>query len=238
MQIRGLAVEPPGRARGLHEDMGSTGADFGRMEREAMMTRAALLLLVSMTGATGCAAVASLRGGEPPQSQLEAGASAVRQQEYLRARGLLEPLFYDRPHERVGQQALLVLLAAELDNRNPDRRLWAAADLAGRFLNGEPVDPWLVPVAETLYLISMELGAAEERIAEAENARASAEARAGQRLPATTQESVPARVGRLTTERDQARRQVEQLQQQLATRDRELRETRAELERIRRTIRP
>jgi hypothetical protein len=203
-----------------------------------MMTRAALLLLMSMTGVTGCAAVASLRGGETPQSQLEAGAAAVTQQEYLRARGLLEPLFYGRPLERIGQQALLVLLAAELDNRNPDRRLWAAADLAGRFLNSEPADPWLVPLVETFYLISMELGAAEERIAEAESARASAEARASQRLPAVTQESVPARVGRVTTERDQARRQVEQLQQQLATRERELRETRAELERIRRTIRP
>jgi hypothetical protein len=43
---------------------------------------------------------------------------------------------------------------------------------------------------------------------------------------------------RLTAERDQARRQAEQVQQQLNTRERELRETRAELERIKRTIRP
>jgi outer membrane protein assembly factor BamD (BamD/ComL family) len=199
------------------------------------MTRAALLLVATVS-ATGCAAIASIRG-ETPQSQLEAGAQAVQAQEYLRARGLLEPLFYGRPEGRIGQQALLVLVAAELDNRNPDRRLWAAADMASRFLLAEPAEPWLVPLAETFYLVAMELGAAEERITQAETARATAEARAN-RLPATTQESVVARTGRLTTERDQARRQVEQLQQQLATRDRELRETRAELERVRRTIRP
>jgi DNA repair exonuclease SbcCD ATPase subunit len=180
--------------------------------------------------------VASLRGTPTPGEQLEAGAEAIRQQEYLRARGLLEPLFYDRPHQTVGQQALLLLLAAELDNRNPDRRLWAAADMAGRFLTAEPAQPWMVPLAESYYVLAMELGAAEERIAEAETARATAEAQT--RLPQTAQQSVPERVRQVTAERDQARRQAEQLQQQLAVRDRELRETRAELERVRRTIRP
>jgi hypothetical protein len=193
-----------------------------------------MLLLLTTVGVSGCAAVAAIRGDDP-RAQLEAGAAAAVAQEYLRARGLLEPLYYDRPGEAVGQTALLVLLAAELDNRNPDRRLWAAADMAGRLLASEPAESWMVPRGETYYLLAMELGAAEERIAAAESARATAESR---QLPASTQESVPARVGRVTTERDQARRQVEQLQQQLAVRDRELRETRAELERIKRTIRP
>jgi hypothetical protein len=197
--------------------------------------RRALLLMLSTAGLSGCAAIAAIRGGDNPREQLAAGAAAVEAQEYLRARGLLEPLVYRLPTHELGQTALLVLLAAELDNRNPDRRLWAAADMAGRLLASEP-KPWMVPVAESYYLLAMELGAAEERIAQAESARATAEARA--RLPSTTQESVPARVGRITSERDQARRQAEQLQQQLATRDRELRETRAELERIKRTIRP
>jgi hypothetical protein len=194
-----------------------------------------MLLLLGTVGLSGCAAVAAIRG-DSPRDQLAAGAAAVEAQEYLRARGLLEPLFYERPGDTVGQAALLVLLAAELDNRNPERRLWAAADMAGRLLAVEPAERWFVPVAETFYLLAVELGANEERIAAAESARATAEA--ARRLPATTQESVPARVGRVTAERDQARRQAEQLQQQLATRDRELRETRAELERIKRTIRP
>lgn len=202
-----------------------------------MTIRTAVLIALTAAGATACATLDSIRG-DNPREQLAAGAAAVQAQEYLRARGLLEPLFYDRPHDAVGQQALLVLLAAELDNRNPDRRLWAAADMAERFMAGEPAEPWTVPIVESYYLLAMELGATEERIAAAETARASAEARASQRLPASTQESVPSRMQRVTAERDQARRQAEQLQQQLNTRDRELRETRAELERIKRTIRP
>jgi outer membrane protein assembly factor BamD (BamD/ComL family) len=200
------------------------------------MKHAALLLILTTAGTTGCATLVNLRGGMTPAQQLHEGAAAVQAQEYLRARGLLEPLFYDRPGQAVGQQALLVLLAAELDNRNPDRRLWAAADMASRFLLAEPAEPWLVPLVETYYVLAMELGAAEERIAEAET-RAT-EARASARLPTTSRESVVAQVSRVTSERDQARRRAEQLQQQLATRERELRETRAELERIRRTIRP
>jgi DNA repair exonuclease SbcCD ATPase subunit len=198
------------------------------------MTLRALLLVTTAVSASGCAAIASMRGAPSPQAQLEAGAEAVQEQEYARARGLLEPLVYDRAHERVGQQALLLMLAAELDNRNPQRRLWAAADMAGRLLATDGVESWMVPVAESYYLLAMELGAAEERIAEAESARQ----QMARRLPTTTQVTVPERINRLTAERDQARRQAEQLQQQLATRDRELRETRAELERIRRTIRP
>jgi hypothetical protein len=194
----------------------------------------AMMLLLGTLAVAGCGALAAVRGDDP-WSQLEAGVAAAEAQEYLQARGLLEPLFYQRPNDAVGQRALLVLVAAELDNRNPDRRLWAAADMASRMLVAGPAESWMMPVATTFYLLAMELGAAEERIAEAEAARDTAEAR---NLPASARESVPVRVGRITAERDQARRQAEQLQQQLAARDRELRETRAELDRIKRTIRP
>jgi DNA repair exonuclease SbcCD ATPase subunit len=197
------------------------------------MGRAALLLALSLVGAAGCAALGGFRGGPDPRAQLVEGVAAVQAQQYLRARGLLEPLFYQRYSEPVGQQAMLVLIASEMDNRNPDRRLWAAAEMAGRLINLPGAEPWAVPVAETYYVLAMELGAAEERIAEAES-----RAEMYRRLPATTQESVPARVSRITAERDQARRRAEQAEQQLAARERELRETRQELERIRRTIRP
>jgi hypothetical protein len=197
------------------------------------MVRAMLLLVVSTAAMAGCAALTGLRGGEDPRALLHDGVAAVEAQEFLRARGLLEPLVRERPHEPIGQQAALVLIAAELDARNPQRRLWAAADQAGRLLSS-PLEPWLVPVAESYYLLALELGAAEERVAQAEARTAQLE----RELPALTRETVPAREDRLTSERDQARRQAEQLQQQLATRDRELRETRQELERIRRTIRP
>jgi hypothetical protein len=200
------------------------------------MRRAVLLLVLIALGSAGCAAV--FRGGGPdPRVQLQEGVAAVEARQFLRARGLLEPLYYEDPSGSVGQQALLVLIAAELDNRNADRRLWAAADMASRLLSQEQVESWMVPVAETYYLLAMELGAAEQRIAEAESARAAAETRARE-LPTLTRESVPARIGRVSTERDQARRRAEQAEQQLAERDRELLQTRQELDRIRRTIRP
>jgi hypothetical protein len=200
------------------------------------MRRAVLLLVLIALGSAGCAAV--FRGGGPdPRVQLQEGVAAVEARQFLRARGLLEPLYYEDPSGSVGQQALLVLIAAELDNRNADRRLWAAADMASRLLSQEQVESWMVPVAETYYLLAMELGAAEQRIAEAESARAAAETRA-RTLPTLTRESVPARIGRVSAERDQARRRAEQAEQQLAERDRELLQTRQELDRIRRTIRP
>jgi colicin import membrane protein len=204
------------------------------------MIRTALLLALSTVMAAGCAALVRA-GDNDAAAQLDEGAAAVSAQEFLRARGLLEPLFYTRPDGPIARQALLVLIAAELDNRNPDRRLWAAADMAARLLQLETLEPWAVPVAESYYLLAMELGAAEQRIAAAETARAQAQAEAAAaraRLPETTRESVPARLGRITSERDQQRRRADQLEQQLAARDRELAETKQELERIKRTIRP
>jgi hypothetical protein len=198
------------------------------------MRRAVLLLVLSALGTAGCAAVFGGNGPDP-RVQLQEGVAAVEARQFLRARGLLEPLYYADPSGPVGQRALLVLIAAELDNRNADRRLWAAADMASRLLNVERVEAWMVPVAETYYLLALELGAAEQRIAQAETARAEAETRA---LPTLTRESVPARMDRISAERDQARRRAEQAEQQLAERDRELLQTKQELDRIRRTIRP
>jgi hypothetical protein len=198
------------------------------------MMRSALLLVVSVAGISGCTAFTALRDSPDPRVQLHEGVAAVEAQEYLRARGLLEPLTREVAGDPIAQQAMLVLIAAELHDHNPNRRLWAAADMAARLLAAEPVEPWIVPVAESYYLLAMELGAAEERIAQAE-ARAAAASRSP---PPPTREPVPARIDRIQGERDQARRQADQLQQQLAVRDRELRETKQELERIKRTIRP
>jgi hypothetical protein len=196
------------------------------------MVRATWLLILGVVAASGCAAAhtAQERDAEDPAAQLNEGVAALTSQEFLRARGLLEPLMRERPGEVVGQQAWLALIAAELDARNEERRLWAAADLAGRLLSGAPAEPWITPLAESYYLLALELGAAEQR--------GGPPAAGTPGLPVLTRETVPARIARVTTERDQARRQADQLQQQLATRERELREATQELERIRRTIRP
>lgn len=209
------------------------------------MVRTPLLLVLTVASVAGCA---TLQTPEPPDRgpQLLEGVAALEKQDYLRARGLLEPLYYQHWTEPIGRQALVGLIASELDGRNPDRRLWAAADMASRLLNLPDLEPWLVPVGESFYLMAMELGAIEERRAQAESQRGDAESRSerasaaedARPLPLLPRPTVPSRIAQVVEEREELRREVARLNEQLAVRDRELRETKQELERIRRTIRP
>ncbi|MGH7446120.1 MAG: hypothetical protein ACRELT_01075 [Longimicrobiales bacterium] len=203
------------------------------------MTRAALLLLLSTAGLTGCA-VLSMSGQADARAQLRQGVAALEAQDYVRARGLLEPVYREHWQERVGQQAMLTLVAADLDNRNPQRRLWAAAEMSARLLSIPDLQPWMIPVGESYYLLAVELGAQEERLARADSARAVAEAEVAavaRQLPESSTESVPARIGRITAERETLRRRVSELEQQAEARDKELRDTKQELERVKQTIR-
>lgn len=206
-----------------------------------MMRGVALLIALAAVGTTGCTGLLHRDRGDDPQEQLQAGVQALAMEDWTRARGFLEPLYHERWGEPVGQQALLLLTAAELNPRNPDRRLWAAADRSARLLNIPELPRWMVPVAESFYLLANELGAHEEQIARADSARGAAEQRvaalSGRTLPGLRSETVPARERKLREERDAARRSAEQLQQTLAARDKQLKETREELERIKRTIR-
>ena len=203
------------------------------------MIRAALLLALTTAGVTGCAALSFSRQPDP-HDQLNQGVAALEAQDYATARAVLEPLYRERWQERVGQQAMLALIAADLDNRNPDRRLWAAAEMSARLLSIPELEPWLIPVGESYYLLALELGAQEERLARADAARAAAEAEVAaveRELPASAAESVPARINRITTEREALRRRVTELEQLVQTRDKELQETKQELERVKQTIR-
>jgi hypothetical protein len=203
------------------------------------MRRAALLLALSAAALGGCAALTTGREADG-SARLSQGIAALEAQDYTLARGLLEPLYREYWEEHVGQHALLALTAAELDNRNPQRRLWAAAEMSARLLSIPELEPWLVPVGESYYLLAVELGAQEERLARADSARAAAEAEvaaADRELPASNVESVPARINRVVTERDSLQRRVGELEQEAAARDKELQETKQELERVKQTIR-
>ena len=201
------------------------------------MRRAALLAALMTSIVTACSQLPSLgpRAADP-DDQLQNGVAALRAQQYPVARGYLEPLYMERWAQPVGQRAMLALVAAELDARNPDRRLWAGADLASRLLNIRGVEPWIVPVAETYYLLALEMGAQEERLARADSAREAAEQRALQ-LPAERR-TVTQRINEVASERDAQKRRADQAEALLATRDKELRDTKAELERIKKIIKP
>lgn len=205
------------------------------------MRGSALLGALTTAVLSGCAAFAVARA-PAPAVQLQQGVAALQAQQYPVARALLEPLYLERSAEAVGQRAMLALIAAELDARNPERRLWVGAEIASRLLHAPNVEPWLVPITETTYLLALELGAQDERLARADSAREQAEQRAlraeGRTLPSSPRETVPAQLRALADERDAHKRRADQLETQLAARDGELRDTKAELERIKKIIKP
>lgn len=135
-----------------------------------------LLAATLLAGAVaGCA---TLYGGrEPdPEERLAQALNALEREDYRTAFDGLVWVYSHYPTEPVGQQALLALAAAEMDPRNPSRRLGVGSELAASYL-GLPATPnWTEPVAETLYLLALELGAAEMRVARAEAEREQAEA--------------------------------------------------------------
>jgi hypothetical protein len=203
------------------------------------MIRAALLLALTTAGVTGCAALSFSRQPDA-RERLNQGVAALEARDYAGGRALLEPLYREHWQERVGQQAMLALIAADLDNRNPERRLWSAAEMSARLLSIPELEPWLIPVGESYYLLALELGAQEERVARADAARAAAEAEVAaveRELPASAVESVTARINRITTEREALLRRVSQLELEAEARTKELNDTKQELERVKQTIR-
>jgi hypothetical protein len=205
-----------------------------------------VIVLLALVGGNGCAMLRPTDRPDPG-AELELGLAALAAGDYARANAHLYPLYRSHWEQPVGQRALLALIAAEIDPRNPDRRLWSTQDMAERYMQIADAPEWTHPVAESFYMLAAELGAAEERVAraEAERARAEREAAAAQRqsppaarrsleLPGPT---VPQQVGAITRERDELRQRVQQLQNEVSQRDRQIRERDQELERIRRTIR-
>lgn len=68
---------------------------------------------------------------------------------------------------RLGREALLLAMAADLDPRNRSRRLAEGAALAARYLAIAPPDDNARPVVLATYLMALELGAPEPRGARA-----------------------------------------------------------------------
>lgn len=176
----------------------------------------------------GCAIAA--RGGSPdPEERLRLGLEALAEQDMMTAQEHLEWVYRNHPSEPVGLHALLALIAAELDPRNPTRSLWTGADLAGQLLHSADAPAWTQPLGHTLYLVALELGANEERMAQAQKALDEA-------LPEFPGASLPAQLKASQSEVDRLQGRVDSLQQQVGVTKKELEEKNAELERIRRTI--
>jgi hypothetical protein len=192
------------------------------------MTKSRLLIFAAVVLA-GCALAG--RGGEPdPETRLQLGLSALAEQDMVSAQEHLEWVYRNHPSEPIGTQAHLALIAAELDPRNPTRSLWNSADLAAQLLHAPDAPAWSRPLGHTLYLVALELGANEERIAQAEAALDAAG------LPELNGQSFPAQIKTAQEERDRLQRQVDSLQLRIGQTRKELDDTKAELERIRKTV--
>lgn len=99
---------------------------------------------------------------EPPRSPAELLGSAVialEMHNYPRARVQLQSARKRCPASRVGRQAALLLAAAELDPRNMEGSPQRAADLMASYLREGGGGSWTGPIAETLYLQSLQMGA-------------------------------------------------------------------------------
>jgi hypothetical protein len=161
------------------------------------------------------------------EERLEQGLEALARGDYRTAHEHLSWVVQYDADDKHGQQAMLALAALEMDPRNPARRIGAGADVAAAYIGLQDKPAWTLPVAQTLYLLSLELGAAEERAERAERAAERAQAR----LPALPGPTVTARLRSAEQERERLRGRVAELEKELA-------EKVQELERIKKTIRP
>lgn len=186
------------------------------------MRRATLLVAAVACLGVGCSTFASVRSAKA-EDRFTAGVRALARGDFAAARSDLTWVVQNYGHEKEGQRALLVLAALETDPRNPNRRIDAGAELAASYLRLEKQDEWLQPIAQTVYLVALELGVAGQRVEEAVQRE-----RELPKLPGLT---VSARIKTVEQERDRLARRVASLEAQLAEKDREL-------QRIQKTIKP
>ncbi len=205
--------------------------------------KTALLLVLSLGAGLACARA---RPGGPrapgPEQRLAQSLASLDSGQYAQATRELQALAQMYPNRPLGREALLATAAAELDPRNPERQLDQGAALMGQYLQSAAASDWTRPVAQTLYLLSLELGATTERAqqAEADAARARAQAsRASARaLPDLPGPSIATRMSDLEHDRDRLTARVHDLEAGTAQLQKTLADTVQELQRIRRTLRP
>jgi hypothetical protein len=109
---------------------------------------------------SGCAALGLAREGpEDGDQRLAMAAALVEAGSYDRAERLLRLLASRCENGEDGRTGLLLLTSLLLDPRNPGAAPDSAALMAARFLKLPEAPPPERPVAESLYVLALELGA-------------------------------------------------------------------------------
>ncbi len=201
------------------------------------------MVALLLVGAGGCAHPRPAGTGSANAPALRLGQALIELDsgQYAPATQELQALAQAYPQHVVGRQALLLTAAAELDPRNPSVQLDSAAGLLTQYLAGADTSDWTRPVARTLYLLALQVGATAQQAQQAEEdaARARAEAsRARAALPRLPGPSLSARITDLEQQRDRLTARVKELETGSAQLQRALADSAQELKRIRRTLRP
>lgn len=120
-----------------------------------------LPLAVALAVTGGCAAPQQPITPPPsPEDHLEQALTLLEHDDYSAAEQHLASLYHNYAGQPVGRRALFELAAAKLDPRNPDHELDAGARLLARYLRlPHGVTAEDLPVARTLYLMALDLGA-------------------------------------------------------------------------------
>lgn len=117
--------------------------------------------MASAAGAlvVGCAFLSPRAEEAPRDSRLEIAAALVEAGAYPRAEAVLRMLASRCENGEDGRRALLLLSSLQLDPRNEAGVPDSAALMAARYLSLPDATPAERPVAESLYVLALELGA-------------------------------------------------------------------------------
>jgi hypothetical protein len=179
-----------------------------------------ILLLPTLAILAGC--VQPRTDTPTPEPTLSHGLDALRTGDHASAMGEFALLAALYPGTRTGEQARLLAASIELDPRNPQRRLDVGAAILSDAIAAASDSSDSRPLAETLYLLALDLGAQPPEPDES--------------LPAFPGTTLASRVRALLDELEQRRHEIERLQQELKQKDQEIQKLSNELERIRKTL--
>ncbi|MFP3948751.1 MAG: hypothetical protein ACOC8K_01685 [Gemmatimonadota bacterium] len=123
---------------------------------------AVFVLALTLAGVSwGCAGFSTGPSVGPTDSgsRLAEGKAALDEGRYGEAYGIFQELASSCEAGEEGSDAILLLATAELDPRNPARFPTGTAHLAARYLQVSPLTVTARAVAESLYLLALDLGA-------------------------------------------------------------------------------
>lgn len=188
--------------------------------------RASLGVLLGLTLLNLLSGCAHLKGDvEPsPSERYRDGIAAWQEGDHERAALLLGMTAASERETVLGESALLLLTALELDPRNTTGTPAQAALLADELIAGPRVSASTARIGEVFHLLAQELGAPPPSDSSGS--------------PRLLGEPLAARLDHLQAEHDRQRQELGRIQRELRSKDEEIEQLRRELERIRKTLRP